>query len=61
MTFEPCLNDEQFFKMRELTARECATTDQSNSETWIDCVERLVTKTSNQEADQESRQDFRLA
>ena len=33
-------SDEQFFKMRELTARECATTDQSNSETWIDCVER---------------------
>jgi len=34
-------SDEQFFKMRELTARECATTDQSNSETWIDCVERI--------------------
>ena len=37
-------NDAQFFKMRELTARECATTDQSNSETWIDCVERLASQ-----------------
>jgi tRNA pseudouridine32 synthase/23S rRNA pseudouridine746 synthase len=37
-------NDAQFFKMRELTARECATTDQSNSETWIDCVEHLASQ-----------------
>jgi tRNA pseudouridine32 synthase/23S rRNA pseudouridine746 synthase len=37
-------NDAQFFKMRELTARECATTDQSNSETWIDCDERLASQ-----------------
>ena len=47
-------SDEQFFKMRELTARECATTDQSNSETWIDCVESLEPDVSASSASKQS-------
>ena len=35
------VNDVQFFKMRELTAAEHAVSEPYNSETWIDCVERL--------------------
>ncbi len=34
-------NDTQFFKMRELSAEEGTPSDSYNSETWIDCVERL--------------------
>ena len=34
-------NDIQFFKMRELPASECNPSESYNSETWIDCVERL--------------------
>ncbi len=35
------VEDTQFFRMRELTVKEQAEINPSNSETWIDCVERL--------------------
>ena len=35
------MESKQFFKMRELVAEEMAENDPLNSETWIDCVERI--------------------
>ena len=35
------VEDTQFFRMREVTANEYADAANYNSETWIDCVERL--------------------
>ena len=35
------VEDAQFFRMRELPVAECVLPDSFNSETWIDCIERL--------------------
>ena len=35
------VEDEKFFRMRELPVAECVLPDSFNSETWIDCIERL--------------------
>ena len=37
------VEDAQFFKMREVATSNADTSDSFNSETWIDCVERLST------------------
>ena len=41
------VEDEKFFRMRELAADEIAKGESFNSETWIDCVERMASSNSN--------------
>jgi len=41
------VEDEKFFRMRELAADEIAKDEPFNSETWIDCVERIASSNSN--------------
>jgi len=40
------VEDAQFFRMRELDSADTDTSDSFNSETWIDCVERLSSVSS---------------
>jgi len=41
------VEDDKFFKMRELAADEIEKSEPFNSETWIDCVERMASSNSN--------------
>jgi tRNA pseudouridine32 synthase/23S rRNA pseudouridine746 synthase len=41
------VEDDKFFRMRELAADEIEKNEPFNSETWIDCVERMASSNSN--------------
>ena len=45
------VEDEKFFRMRELAADEIAQGESFNSETWIDCVERMNLRQSEIQSD----------
>ena len=51
--------DSQFFRMREVAAKQLKSEGEFNSETWIDCVQKFVSNTAS--ANQSETQSISLA
>lgn len=50
------VEDSQFFRMRELSTDEFSEASSYNSETWIDCVERIPASETSTQKDSPSRE-----